>query len=158
MKSLCLLLLACVSAHAADREFKDVVRAISDEFQTRPMHIPLLGLVNTFTAVARPAGTRHIDIAVFENLNARDRVRGNLPETIRRAVGGGWKPFIQVRSSRNGSDENVFVYMRQQGRDWKLLVTTIERNEATVVQLMLNPDALERWMASPVESALHHRD
>src|SRR5258706_12945457 len=114
MKSLCLLLLACVSAHAADREFKDVVRAISDEFQTRPMHIPLLGLVNTFTAVARPAGTPHIAIAGFENLNARDRVRGNLPEALRRAVGGGWKPFLQVRAYRNGFDANVFGYMHQE--------------------------------------------
>lgn len=146
------------AAYAADREFSDVVEAISDEFRTRPVRIPLFGLVNAFTYVVRPAGTRHIDIAVFENLDSRNRRGTNLPDAIRGAVGGSWKPFIQVRSMRGGSEESVMVYMRQHGREWKLLVATVEGNGATVVQLLLNPDALQRWIATPLESARHRRD
>src|SRR5258706_11026789 len=118
MKTICLLFavstFGSTAASAADREFRDVVEAISDEFRTRPMRIPLMGLVNAVAYVARPAGTRHVDIAVFENLETRNRSGRDLPESIRRAVGGSWKPFIQVRSTRDdGSEENVLVYMRQ---------------------------------------------
>lgn len=148
-------LLGAVSAQAADREFTDVVRVISDEFHTRPTSIPMFGLVNVFTAVVHPAGTRHIDLAVFEHLNSRDRDGREVAESILSAVGRSWKPFVQVRSHRNGHEETVLVYMRQQGHDWKLLVTAIERDEATVVQLLLNPDALARWMASPERCARH---
>jgi hypothetical protein len=148
-------LLTAVSAQAADREFTEVVRVISDEFHTRPTSIPLFGLVNVFTAAIRPAGTRHIDLAVFEHLGNRDREGRNLTESILNAVGRSWKPFVQVRSRRNGREETVLVYMRQQGNEWKLLVTAVEHDEATVVQLLLNADALARWMASPERCARH---
>ena len=158
MKSLPILalcLLGTASAQAADREFTDVVRVISDEFHTRPMSIPMFGLVNIVTAVVHPAGTRHIDLAIFEHLSSHDREGRNMSESILNAVGRSWKPFVQVHSRRNGHEETVFVYMRQQGNEWKLLVTAIERDEATVVQLLLNPDALARWMASPERCARH---
>ena len=81
MKSLpavALCLLGAASLRAADREFTDVVRVISDEFHTRPTSIPFFGLVNVVTAVVHPAGARHIDLAVFEHLNSRDREGRNL--------------------------------------------------------------------------------
>ena len=149
----CLLMAA--SARAADREFSEVVRVISDEFHTRPTSSPLFGLVNVFTAAVRPAGTRHIDLAVFEHLSDHDRQGRNITEALLNAVGRSWKPFVQVRSHRNGHEETVLVYMRQEGKEWKLLVTAVERDEATVVQLLLNADALARWMASPEHYARH---
>ncbi len=148
-------LLGAVSAQAADREFTDVVSFISEEFHTRPTSIPFFGLVNVFAAAVHPAGAKHIDLAVFENLGDGGRRGRNVPEAIMNAVGRAWKPFVQVRSHHNGQEETVFVYMRQDGRDWKLLVTAIERDEATVVQLRLNADALARWMASPEHCARH---
>jgi len=162
MKAIRLLLLAVVLApgasFAADREFRDVVEALSDAFRARPMRIPLMGLVNAVTFVARPAGTRHIDIAVFEDLDTRGRAGRDIAATIRKAVGGPWKPFLQVRSMRDDSEQNVIVYMRQQGREWKLLLATVERHQATVVQLALNTEALERWMKDPVSSARKRHD
>lgn len=145
-------LLCAASVHAADREFQDVVHAISDQFHTRPMRIPMFGLVNAVAFVVRPAGTKHIDLAVFENLDRFDRSGRDLPTAIRNAVGNSWKPFVQTRSSRSGFEEVALVYLRPQGGDWKLLVATVERREAVVVQLSLNPDALQRWVMSPQES------
>lgn len=155
MKSLffALYLASVTSVHAADREFNDVVRVISEEFHTRPTSIPFFGLVNVFTETLRPAGTRHIDLAVFEHLGDRDRDGRNLAESIQSAVGHSWKPFVKVRSLKKGAEETVLVYMRQEGNDWRLLVTAVERDEATVVQLRLNPDALAKWMNDPENHA-----
>jgi hypothetical protein len=137
-------------AQAADREFSDVVRSIGDECHARPIRIPLFGLVNAFAAVVRPAGTKHIDLAVFENLGAEDTPRAG---TIERALGGSWTPFVRVWSNQNR--EMVYVYMRQVGHDWKLLVVATGRAEATVAQLLLNPDGLARWIADPEHCARH---
>jgi hypothetical protein len=148
-------LLGAVSAQAADREFTEVVRVISDEFHTRPTSIPMFGLVNVFAAAVHPGGTRHVDLAIFAHLSSHDREGRNLPESILNSVGRSWKPFVQVRSHKNGREETVLVYMRQEGKDWKLLVTVVGQDEATVAQLLLNADALERWMASPERCARH---
>jgi hypothetical protein len=150
------LLLCAGAARAADREFTDVVRFISDEFHTRPTSIPFFGLVNVFTAAVHPGGASHIDVAVFENLNMRDREGRDLRESILNAVGRAWRPFVQVQSHHGGHEETVLVYLRQQnGKNWKLLVTAIEPEQATVVQLQLNADALARWMLAPEHCARH---
>lgn len=143
-------LIGGIACHAADREFSDVVRAISDECHARPTHIPFFGMVNAFTAVVHPAGAKHIDLAVFENLDPRDRPRAG---AIQRAVGSSWTPFIHVRSARDR--ETVYVYMRQVGPDWKLLLVSMERAEATVVQLLLDADGLARWISDPEHCARH---
>jgi hypothetical protein len=145
--------LGCPAALAVDREFNDIVQAISDEFRTRPTRIPLFGLVNAFTFVVRPAGASHIDLAVFDHLSVRRQDGRDLDQAIQRAVGRGWTPFVQVHSHRHGSDDVVLVYMRTEGHNCRLLVTSIERDEATVVQLKLNPEGLQRWISAPQESA-----
>jgi predicted phage tail protein len=68
-------------------------------------------------------------------------------------VGASWTPFIQVRSDRD--HESVFVYLRQVGRDWKLLVVTMERAETAVMQLTLDADGLSRWLSDPEHHARH---
>lgn len=145
------VLFAGGTADAADPEFKDIVRAISDHYRTRPIRIPFFGLVNAVAFVARPAGTKHIDLAVFENLRG-ERIH---PSSLDRIVGGAWKPFVRVHSNR--SDETILIYMRPHGNDAKMLITTIERHEATVVQLKLNPEALQRWLDQPLRSAWDRR-
>ncbi len=140
---------------AVDRDFKDIVDAISAEFRTSPTRIPLFGLVNGFMFMARPAGARHIDLAVFENLDHNKRRGRDLREVVRDAVGRGWAPFIQVRSRHGDGEELVMVYMRPEGKNCRLLVTSIEPDEATVVQLKLNAEALRRWIETPRDAAFH---
>jgi hypothetical protein len=43
----------CAVLQGADREFNDIVRAISNQFRTRPLHIPFFGLINFATFAAR---------------------------------------------------------------------------------------------------------
>jgi hypothetical protein len=152
MRALIPCLLFALSASAADREFRDVVDSISNRFNTRPMHIPMFGLVNAVAYVVRPAGTKHIDLAVFENLDNRRSPASETAEMIRKSVGGSWKPFVQSRTE----GEVAFVYMRPEGNDCRLLVITVEHHEATVVQLQLNPEGLQRWIKDPLHNAMMH--
>ena len=142
-------------AFGADAEFRDIVRAIADEYHTRPIPMPGFGLVNLVTFLARPAGTRHIDLAIFENLQDHGRSGRSLAQEIPRIAGETWKPFVRVRSLRHGREETVLVYMRWEGSACRLLVTTIEPAEAVVVEIKLNPEALARWLDEPRESAAH---
>ncbi len=148
-------LICSATLNAADKQFKEVVHAISVELDTRPLHIPLMGLVNAAAFVIRPAGAKHMDVAVFENLND-DHDISNIPQLIRKAVGPDWKPFVQAYSNRGGG-ETAMVYLRPDGKDLKLLVATVGSREATVVQLKLNPEALQSWLKSPQESIWHSR-
>jgi hypothetical protein len=156
-------MLSCALLQGAERGFDDIVRAISDELHTRPVHIPFFGLVNLATSVAHPAGVKHLDLAVFEDLDLDEHAAGDVAEAVRRTANGSWKPFIQVRSWKHGDQETVIVYMADVSkgdaeRDCKLLVVTLEPHEATVVGLKLNPEGLQVWLNHPEDTALHHHD
>jgi hypothetical protein len=146
-------MLSCAVAQGAEQGFDEIVRAISDQLHTRPMHIPFFGLVNAATFVAQPAGVKHIDLAVFENLDLGDHAVKDVAEVIRKSAGGRWKPFVQVRSR----DETVIVYMEEDREDCRLLVTTVENGELTLVEVKLNPKGLQVWLNEPENTALHHR-
>jgi hypothetical protein len=137
---------SCAVLQGAEREFDNIVRAISDQFHARPVHIPFFGLVNVATFVAHPAGVKHIDLAVFEDLDVDDHAARALAEAIRSTGGTAWKPFVQVRSWKAGHEETVIVYMGQDRGDCKLLIMTLEPREATVVEVKLNPEGLQVWL------------
>jgi hypothetical protein len=146
-------MLSCAIVQGAEREFNDIVRAVSDELHARPLSIPFFGLVNFATAVAHPAGVKHLDLAVFENLDLSDHAAKDVAELIRKSAGGRWKPFIQVQSR----GETVIVYMEEDRADCRLLVTTVETGELTLVEVTLNPKGLQVWLNDPENTALHHR-
>lgn len=140
-------------AQPADRDFSDVVRAIGEQLHAKPQHIPLFGLVNLYTAAAHPAGTKHIELATFENVHYLHGYQKSIPESVRAAVGESWKPFIHVRSEHDR--ETVLVYMRETGHNCKLLIVSMEDREATVVEILLDIDGLSRWIDDPEHSARH---
>jgi hypothetical protein len=144
-------MLSCAVVQGAEHEFNDIVRAISDELHTRPVHIPFFGLVNLATSVAHPAGVKHLDLAVFEDLDLDDHAVKDLAEVIRKSAGGRWKPFVQVRSH----EQTVIVYMQEDRADCKLLVTTVETGEVTLVEVKLDPEGLQVWLNHPESTALH---
>jgi hypothetical protein len=138
------LMVSCAVVQGAERGFDDIVHAISDQFHTQPLHIPFLGLVRFATFVAHPGGVKQLDLAVFENLDLDDRGARDLAEAIR-AADGGWRPFVRV----HGHEETVVVYMAQERSDCKLLVFTAQHGEVTVVELKLNPEAVQIWLRQP---------
>jgi hypothetical protein len=142
-------MLCGAAVQGAERGFDDIVRAISEQLHTRPLHIPFFGLVNLATSVAHPAGVKHIDLAVFENLDLDEHATLRVAEAIRSADQR-WKPFIRVRSRNHGHEETVMVYMADVSsdtrRDCNLLVITLGPEEATVVELKLNPEGLDVWL------------
>jgi hypothetical protein len=146
------LMFSCAALEGAQREFEDIVQAISDQLHARPLHIPFFGLVNFATWVAHPAGVKHLDFAVFENFKLNDHTASDIAEAIG-SSDGGWRPFVRER----GHGETVLVYMAQQQNDCKLLVAAIESGELTIVELKLNPEAIRVWLREPEKSTVTRR-
>jgi hypothetical protein len=149
MKVLCVLILACTIGQAGDRDFDRLVRNMESHYGTKRLTIPFFGVVNFFVKTIRPAGTRDLKLAVFEDVD--DRLHPTQERLDEMAEG--WNRFIRVQSRR----ERVHIYSRQSGKDWELLLTTLERNEAVVMRVRVNPDGLAKWVNNPLVLARNHR-
>jgi hypothetical protein len=121
-------------------EFDWMVRQVSRESGVEPLHIPFFGLARFVVSVGHPAGATDLHLAVFENTEIAPE---HFARMIDSAAGSSWKPMIRVRS-RNGESTNV--YLQKAGKQVRLLIGTLEHNEATLVEVRVTPEELIRFV------------
>ncbi len=143
---------APATAVAKDRQFDAIVREIEARYHRKPMR--LMGLVSFVANRARPEGVKNLRFAVFEDLDTSaappDR---DFAEMVARAAGPEFRPFVRVESRRNGEQTQVFA--RPMNHDFELLIVCVERNEATVMRMRLNPEKMSEWEDDPAGKARH---
>jgi len=146
--SLCVLAAAPRPAEAGDREFDAVVRHIESTYRTKRVRVPFMGLARLAVRLAKPEGVKSFKLATFENLSAPDpREAARLGEVLRASLEPAWRPLVRVRS--RGGVEQAFVYLREDGRDVRLMVVSVEPDGATVVRVKVGRETLARWMREP---------
>jgi hypothetical protein len=134
------------AARAGDRQFDAVVQRIQSHYQKRP--IRFMGLLGFVAKRAHPEGIRNIRLAIFEDLDSSRHPAGpELDAFMQNIAGPEFRPFVGVHSRRDG--EQTFVYGRELGQDFELLIVTLESNEACVVQMRVDPEEMSKWIDDP---------
>jgi hypothetical protein len=135
-----------------DSEFDHVVRAIEVHYQTKRTHIPFLGVANIFVKVAHPAGASEFKLAIFEDLKSiGSRDEQELDQFMRELSSGRLHSLVRVHSRRDG--ESVYIYAADEGRSTRMLIATFQRDQATVIQVKVDMNALLKWIDSPDEAS-----
>jgi len=148
------VLMTSGAAFGGDAEFDRIVNAIESHYGTRPLHIPFLGVASFFVKVARPKGAGGFKLAVFEDLrSAADsdewRERDRFMDTL---SGSNLHSLVRVHSRHDG--EATYIFMSQASKSTRVLIATFERNQATVIEVKANIEALLRSLQEP-EHASH---
>jgi hypothetical protein len=157
---LTLLGLAPASTVAKGDDFGAVVKVVEQFYGVKHKGLPFLAKagIKTATTVARLSGGSRkklaeagsVKLAFFEGqeFNASGNVtdfRANLKATL----AGRWLPFIQVLSLNEGAQ--TYVFLRDAGPKYTVLVVTVEQHDAVVVQVNLAPQTLAELMQNPNE-------
>ncbi len=121
-------------------EFDWLVREFSRESGAKRVNVPFLGLANFVVKVGHPAGTSDMKLAIFERGDLEGPRFTSLTDS---AVGGSWKPMIRVRS-KDGESTNIYV--RTDGKHLNILITSLDDDDATFVQVRLEPQALMKFI------------
>ncbi len=143
-----LLLAFLFSSPAAVRadDFDAVVRNVRAACGGKKVRIPFLGLAGFATKLVRPAGVKSFKLAVFEDLNRAGDVSG-LGAAIGQSLGPEWRPLVRIRAGRGA--EQTHVYVRDAGDNLKLMIVTLDGEQATVIRAKVNPEALARFARDP---------
>ncbi len=143
---------APAAALAKDRQFDAIVREIEARYHRKPMRF--MGLVSFIANRARPEGVKSFRFAVFEDLDtSAGPPDGDFAEIVARAGGPEFRPFVRVQSRREGEQTQVFA--RPVNHDFELLIVCVERDEATVMRMRLNPERMSEWEDDPAGQARH---
>jgi hypothetical protein len=151
-----LLVLTSTTIHAKDDDFKTVVKMIEQFYSVKHQGIPFLAKagMKVATTAARIKGGEakriaeagSIKLAVFENQAfSGDFIK--FRSSLNEALNTTWMPLVQTLSATDG--EQVYIYLRDEGKKFNVLVITIAQRDATVVQVNLSPKNLAQLMKDP---------
>jgi hypothetical protein len=141
-----LVVFALISAKPALADFNAVVRAIESRYGVKQTWIPFFGLARLAIRVAHPEGVDDLQLATFEHASLGD-VR-EVEALVRQYAGEGFRPLVQVHSTRNG--ECTLIYARPVGGDRvALLIFAHDRDDTTLLNVTVSTDRLEEAMAHP---------
>ncbi|HET9166120.1 MAG TPA: hypothetical protein VFP11_08990 [Candidatus Angelobacter sp.] len=154
----CLLLAALLvpaqNAFARD-DFGKIVHHIEANYHVHRQHRWVMGLAGVTVKFWHVAGVKSLKGAIFENqpfVNAASDTR--FDEVVRAAMDSGWQPLIQSWDRRSG--ERTYIYAQDLGKDMKVLVVSLESNEAVVLQVKVDPKKLNDFIEET--NAGHHRN
>ena len=146
LTALALAALFCAPASAKGDDFKAVVNNVRAACGGKKVRIPFLGLANFAAKFVRPAGVKSFKLAVFEDLKMSGDVAA-LGAALGRSLGPEWRALVRVRAGRGA--EQTYVYVRDAGDDLKLMVVTLDGDQATVIHAKVSPEALARFARDP---------
>ncbi len=150
------VLTAANVAQAKGDDFNSVVKMIEQFYRVKHEGIPFLAKagMKVATTAARIKGGElrrfaeagSIKLAVFEDQDFNGDVmkfRGSLNE----ALNVTWMPLLQTISATD--EEQVYVFLKDAGDKFNVLVITIDKRDATVVQVTLSPKNLALLLKDP---------
>ncbi len=121
-------------------DFDWLVREFARESGAKQVHVPFFGLARFVVAVGHPAGTSDVRLALFDRGELESLRFSELTDAT---VGSSWKPMVRVRSTKG---ESTNIYVRPDGKHLNLLITTLDGNEATFVEVRIQPQSLIRFV------------
>ena len=155
----CLILTALLapapSAFARD-DFGKIVHHIEANYHVHRQHRFVMGLAGFTVRFWHIGGVKSLKGAIFENqrfTNAASDTR--FDEIVRAAMDSGWQPLVQSWDRRTG--ERTYIYAQDLGKDMKVLVVTLESNEAIVLQVKVDPRKLDEFIEETSPGG-HHRN
>src|SRR5579864_844959 len=130
-------------------DFGKIVHHIEANYHVHRQHRWVMGLAGFTVKVWHIAGVKSFKGAIFENqpfVNAASDTR--FDEVVRAAMDSGWQPLVQSWDRHTG--ERTYVYAQEvsskKGSDMKLLVVSLESNEAVVLQVKVDPVKLNDFI------------
>jgi hypothetical protein len=154
----CLMLLGpfttAQKAFARD-DFGKIVHHIEANYHVHRQHRWVMGLAGFTVRFWHVAGVKSLKGAIFENqpfVNAASDTR--FDEVVRAAMDSGWQPLVQSWDRHTG--ERTYIYAQDLGKDMKVLLVSLESNEAVVLQVKVDPKKLNEFIEET--NAGHHRN
>src|ERR1041385_5985496 len=150
------LLVLSIPVHAGDDDFKSVVKMIERFYSVKHQGIPFLARagmkVGTTAAkikggeAKRIAEAGSVKLAVFED-QAFNGDFTKFRASLKEALNETWMPLIQTLSGKN--PEQNYIYLRNAGEKYNVLVINIAERDATVVQVTLSSKNLALLLKDP---------
>jgi hypothetical protein len=146
-----LLSLAAATARADDKSFSSVVKHMKTSYRAKQQgFFGMMMLARFAVKLVKPAGVKNFKVAMLRDLDYSEAPtpdRAEFHSAIRSKINPMWEPLIQYSAPRE--KQWSYAYVTREKEDVKVLIVTVQRQEAFVVQFKFSPDKLVAFMNDP---------
>lgn len=138
---------SAVEINAKNDEGEAIKKHLKTKYKAKKVKIPFMWLAKFAVGVVRPAGVKSFNVTLFQDLQfSKETLDMEMQKAMRASLGAEWIPIVRVRS-QNG--QQVYMYMRESGKNVRLMLVTIENNQAAVIRAKFNPEKLAEFINDP---------
>jgi len=135
------------AASAKPSEYDRIVSHLKLKYHAKKVRIPFMWLAKLAVKVVRPAGVKSFNITLFENLKfSRETLDREMQVAMKNSFTSDWSSIFRVRS-REG--QQAYMYMREDGKNIKITLVTIEKQQAAVIRATFSPEKLAEFINDP---------
>ncbi len=146
-----LLTLAPAASLAGDESFSLVVKHIKSNYHAKQQgFFGAMMLARFAVKVIKPAGVKNFKVVLLRDLDyseAPSPRNGQFHAFIQSKIDPMWTPLVQYSSPRE--KQWTYVYITREKEDVKVLVVTLQQNDAVVLQTKFSPAKLVEFMNNP---------
>lgn len=126
-------------------DFGRIVGHIEAEYHVHRNYRFLMSFAGVAVNCTHVGGVKAFKMALFEDQHLSGTEMDNrLDELVKRAGSSGWQPLVRTFSRRDG--ERTYIYAKADGNNMKLLLVSVEPNEAVVMQVKIDPKKLSDFI------------
>jgi hypothetical protein len=138
-------------AFADDKSYSQVVKHIKSSYRAKQQgFFGAMMLARLAVKIIQPAGVKNFKVTMLRELDYSD---GPSPASkafqayLREKITPNWTPLISYSAPRER--QWTYVYSTQEKDDIKLLIVTVQKQDAVVVQTKFSPSKLAEFMNNP---------
>ena len=137
-------------------EYDKIVSHLKTQYKAKKVNLWVMWMARAAVAMIKPAGLRSFSLTVFQDLKfSSETVDAEMQSAMRRAYGPEWSSIFHVRS-RTG--EQTYMYMKDEGQNVKVVLVTIEKQQAAIIRATFSPDKLIEFINNPQILGIHLGD
>lgn len=142
-----LFALTATTATAGGKEYEAVAKHLKTKYQAKKVKIPMIWLARFAVRMVRPAGVKSFSITNFENLKfTRETLDAEMQTALTNSFSKDWSPIFRVRSRKG---EQAYMYAREAGSSIKIMLVTINQNQASIIRAAFSPEKLADFINEP---------
>lgn len=135
------------SAFAKPNEFERIANHLKTKYKAKKVSIGFVWLARAVVKVVRPAGVKSFNITLFKDMQlSGESIDPQMQRAMRDSFGPEWSSVLRIRSNEG---DQVYMYMREDGKNVKIALVTVNKDNAAVIRATFSPEKLAEFIDDP---------
>ena len=135
------------TSYAKPNEYDMIVRHLKTSYKAKKVSIPFMWFARFAVSVVRPAGVKSFSVTLFEDLKfSRETLDKEMQSALKKSFRGDWSSILRARTA---DGTQAYMYMREDGKNVKIAVVTIDKEKAAIIRATVSPERLAEFVNDP---------